>query len=36
MAKQSIDRNVCQIIQQSKFTEPAVAVGEPGTESPKQ
>jgi glycerol-3-phosphate acyltransferase PlsX len=24
MAKQSIDRNVCQIIQQSKFVEPEV------------
>jgi hypothetical protein len=35
MAKQSIDRNVCQIIQQSKFTEPVIPAsetsGEPNT-----
>jgi glycerol-3-phosphate acyltransferase PlsX len=29
MAKQSIDRNVCQIIQQYKFTEPIVQPVEP-------
>ena len=33
MAKQSIDRNVCQIIQQYKFTEPIVQPAEPNGES---
>ena len=33
MAKQSIDRNVCQIIQQYKFTEPIVQPVEPNGES---
>jgi glycerol-3-phosphate acyltransferase PlsX len=33
MAKQSIDRNVCQIIQQYKFTEPVVQPVEPNGDS---
>ena len=33
MAKQSIDRNVCQIIQQSKFVEPVTPGGETESES---
>jgi phosphate acyltransferase len=33
MAKQSIDRNVCQIIQQSKFNEPVIPVSETVSES---
>jgi phosphate acyltransferase len=33
MAKQSIDRNVCQIIQQSKFTEPVTPGSETNSES---
>ena len=33
MAKQSIDRNVCHIIQQYKFTEPTVQTSETSSES---